>query len=98
MHNPLLNAAGSPLQPWGDGLAFEGEDSEDALMDQAEGLLAGEALQGLDADGKLAEGERPLAGHGSDAKALQVFGRRVLGPIDNAQVFASTTLDGRRSR
>src|SRR5579875_4074442 len=45
------------LQPGVDGLGFQGEDAEGALMDAAQGFTAGEALQALDAQGEFAGGE-----------------------------------------
>jgi hypothetical protein len=47
----------SLLQPRIHGLAFEGQDSEDAFVDSVEGLVFAEALQGLDAERKFAQGQ-----------------------------------------
>ena len=44
------------------GLALQGEDAEDALVDAVEGVPADKALQGLDAEGELAQGERARGG------------------------------------
>ena len=67
-----------PSEPRVHGLAFEGEDGEDALVDAAEGLAAGEALQRLDPEGELAEGERAF---GADrvVPRYEAFYREVLG-------------------
>ena len=51
-----------PLQARVYGFAFEGEDAEDALVDAVERVPADEAFEGLDAEGKLAQGEGALGG------------------------------------
>jgi hypothetical protein len=48
-------------EPWIDGLAFERQHAEDALMDAAQRLAADEALERLDAEREFANGERALA-------------------------------------
>jgi hypothetical protein len=48
------------LEPRIDGLALEGQDAKDALVDATEGFLADEAVEGFDAEGELAEGQRAL--------------------------------------
>jgi hypothetical protein len=45
------------LEPGVDGLGFQGEDAEDALVDLVEGAAGDEALQRLQAQGELALGE-----------------------------------------
>ena len=52
----VFGSVWNPLQARVHGFAFEGEDAEDALVDAVEGVPADEALQGLDAEGELAQG------------------------------------------
>src|SRR5687767_1232309 len=67
------------------GLALEGEHREHTLVDAAQWFAADEALEGLDAERKLADGERSLAAEPALAQALEVLRRGVLGPVDDAQ-------------
>src|SRR5258708_6824767 len=53
-----LSGSQSTSQAGVDRLAFEGQHAEDALVDTAQGFAAYEALQGLDAQGELAQGKR----------------------------------------
>src|SRR4051794_31554404 len=85
------------LQPRVHGLALEGEDAEDALVDAIERLALDEALQRFHAKGELADGERTLGRETTTSEAFEVFGRGVLRAIDDAQVLWAATLDGRLS-
>src|SRR5437667_5165964 len=58
---PPRRGARSSSQPRIDGLAFEGEHAEHALVDAIEGLLADEALERFDAERERVEGGRSSA-------------------------------------
>ena len=82
------------LQPGVYGFAFQGEDSEDALVDAAQRLAADEPLQALDSKGELAERQGALAGQAARTEPLQVFGGGVVRAVDDPQVLPPPALDG----
>jgi len=53
-----------------------------------------EALQRLDAEGELAEGEGPLGGQPSRAEVLNLLGARVLGATGDSLVLATAAFHG----
>ena len=77
------------------GFAFEGEDGEDAFVDATEGLAGDEAFEGFDPEGEFAHGEGLFAAEMTLAQPFEVFGGGVFGSVDEAQVFAAATFDGR---
>jgi hypothetical protein len=64
-------------------------------VDPPQWFAADEPLEGLDAEGELADGERSLAAEAAIAEALEVLGGAVLGAVDDAQVLAAAALEGR---
>ena len=80
------------LQAWVYGLAFEGQNAEDAFVDAVEGGAADEAFQRLDAEGELAQGERPLGGEVALAQPVQVFWRGVFGAVNEPEVLPAAAL------
>src|SRR5690349_19729129 len=81
-------------QSWVDWFAFEGEDAEDAFVDAAEGLVAGEAFEGFDAEGEFAEREGAFVAETAGTQACEVFGRCVFRTVNDAEVFAAAAFDG----
>jgi hypothetical protein len=55
-------------------------------VDATKRFAADEALQAFDAEGKLAERQRPLGGQAARAEALEVLGKVVLRPVDDPEV------------
>lgn len=76
-------------------MAFEGEDGKDTFVDAAKGFATDESLEGFDAEGEFAGGERTLVAQGSRAEAREIVGQRVFGSINDAQVLAAAAFDGR---
>ena len=62
-------------------------------MDAPERLAAHEALQRLDAQGELADGEAALGVQAALTQALQVVRLGVVRAVDDAQVLASTAFE-----
>lgn len=60
----------APSQPWIHGLALEGQHAEDALVDPAERLPGDESLQRLQAQSKLAQGQRSLGPQAAGARGI----------------------------
>ena len=54
-------------------LALQGKHAEDALVNPSERLSLDEALESFDAQRKLAECKRPLAGEAPRAQPLQMI-------------------------
>ena len=76
-----------------DGLGFEGEDAEDAFVDATQGFAADEAFEGFNAEGEFAHGQGALATQATRAQAVEVFGQRIFGAVDDAEVLAAATFD-----
>src|SRR5881628_543288 len=70
------------LQPRIHGLAFKGEDPEDALVNAIERLAPRESLERFDAQGELAERQRALGRETAGAPAST--GNEVVGLDDDA--------------
>ncbi len=85
---------GNALQPWIDRFAFEGQDSEDAFVGEAQRILAHEPLQGLDAEGELAAGKRTLCADVTRTQAFEVRGQQIFCPVEDAEVLWAAALDG----
>ena len=86
----MLHSRAGRLEPRVDRLALQGEDAEDALVDPVERLGPGEALQRLDAEGELAQGEASACGRGCGrAGASSWHGLEVLGAVDDPQVLGA---------
>ena len=64
------------------------EDAEDALVHPVQRLARDEALERLDAEGELAEGERALVAEAAFAEADEVRLGGVFGAVDDAEVLA----------
>src|SRR5690348_17923777 len=75
-------------------LRFQGKHGEDGLMYTPERLAAHEALQRLDAQGELTDGEAALGVQPTLAQAIQIRRLGVVGAVDDAQVLAAAALDG----
>ena len=60
-HLPSGQASNRSSQPRIDWLTFQREHAEDALMDAAQGFLADESFQPLDAQGELSDASDRLA-------------------------------------
>jgi hypothetical protein len=61
----------------------------------SQGFVGDEPLQRFQSQRELAEGMRALGGNAAGAEAGQMFRRRVLGAVDDAQVLAAAALQGR---
>lgn len=83
----------SGLQPRVYRLALERQHRERALVNAAKWLLADEALETLDAQSELAEGERALGAEAAATEAVEVRGLGVLGAVDDAEVLATAALE-----
>src|SRR6266540_929277 len=75
-----------------DGFALQGQRSEDALMDAAQRLAAGEAFQRLDAERELAHGEGAFGAETTAAQAVEVARLGILRAVDDAQVLTPAAL------
>jgi hypothetical protein len=64
-------------KPGIDWLAFEGEDTEHALVDPAQGFFADEALQRFDAEGELPQCQGALAAQAAYSQAFKMLGQGV---------------------
>src|SRR6266511_1944875 len=85
----------SPSQARVDRLAFQGEQGKDAFVDAARRLALDEALQGLDTQRKFPRGQRTLVAQTALAQPVEVLRQRVVRTVDDAQVLAAPTLQGR---
>ncbi len=61
-----------------DGLAFERQDTEDALVDLSQRLMADETIQSLKPQSELGKGEGTLPSEAAAAQPSQVFARRCI--------------------
>lgn len=75
----------------GDRLA-QCEHAEDALVDAVERFPAEEALQPLNSERELPDGQGSLVGQAPLPQPLKVLRRRVLRPVDDPQVLAPAHL------
>ena len=80
------------LQPWIDRLAFQGEDAKHALVNSSERFSPDKPFEPFDPQRELAQSQRPLPGKPTFTEAPKVLGQRVLGPIDDPEVFATAAL------
>src|SRR5215470_17703212 len=75
------------------GFGLEGEYCEDTFVDAPEGLAVGEAVEGFQAEGVLAQGERALVAEGAFAEPVQVGRFGVVGAVDDPEVVAAADLE-----
>ena len=70
-------------------LALQREHAEHTLVDAPQRLVSHEPLQRLDAERELTERERALGVQAALTQPRQVLGKRVLRPVDDAEILAA---------
>src|SRR5262245_36759774 len=83
------------LQPRIARLALEREHPEHTLVDAPQRLAPHEAFERLETERELAPRERTLRGHRARAQPAHLVRRRVVRPVDDAQILAAAALDRR---
>src|SRR5687768_10152825 len=83
------------LQPWVNRLALQRQHAEDALVHPPQRFAPDESGQGLDAQGELAERQRPLRAQVSAPQPGEMLRRGVFRAVDDAEVFPAAALDRR---
>jgi len=68
------------LERWVDGLAFQPEHAEHALVDPPQRLSADEPLEPLDPEREFAMGERPLSSDAALAEPVEMLWEVYSGP------------------
>src|SRR6186713_1339280 len=78
-----------------DRLALERQDAEHALVHPSQRLPLYESFETFDAERELTQGQRPLSGQPALTEPLEVFGQRVLGPVDDPEILPAAAFDRR---
>ena len=76
-----------------DRLALQREHAEHALVDPPQRFALDEPLESFDPQRELAKRQRSFARQPAFAQPLEVFGQRVLRPVDDPQILAAAALD-----
>src|SRR5215467_9992354 len=82
-------------QPRVDRLGLQRENRENALVHPPQRLAAGDPVEGFQAEGVLAQGQRALVCQSALAQPGQVRRLGVVRPVDDAQVLTAAHLQAR---
>src|SRR5579863_5287561 len=74
-------------QTWIDRLAFQGQNAERAFVHAAQRLAADKPLQCFNPERKFSKRQGSLSPQAALAQTLEVLGRRVVGPVDDAKIL-----------
>src|SRR5260221_2956074 len=74
--------------------AFQGQHAKDGFMHAPQRLLPNELLERFDAESELAECQRTFPGKATRPEPFEIFGRRVIRAVNDAEIFAAPAFDG----
>jgi hypothetical protein len=83
------------LKPRIDRFALQRQNAEDALVHSPQRFSPHESLQGFDSQREFSDRQRPLTAEASVSQSRQMLIGRIVGAVNDAEVFRSAALNGR---
>jgi hypothetical protein len=81
------------LQTRVDRLTLQSEYAEDTLVRESKRLTAYETFKRFDSQSELSAGKGALRADSARAQSLKIRRNKVFGPVDNAEILGTSTLD-----